>query len=253
MGTLGIYRDYPLLESQWEGFAHPNNKLLLDSQNWYVKNLIHTKGPVCELACGYGRLLYPLAKAGIQVTGCDAVEERIQAAEEFFRKNKLQNYSFEVCEMPEVPKDKKFNAVILACNAIGYLLKTSQKLHLLKNIREILHPNGYLLLDHSRGSIFLKLLGKWPGLKGGIKLDGNKIYSELSWDAHKECIVEGFCVYGNLEYPIVYKDYFRFTDAQQTIAMIRDAGFEIERVYNGFTHTPYRAWSRRISIIAKRL
>ena len=49
---------------------------------FYLAMAKETGGPVCELACGTGRVLLPLARAGFEVTGIDvsqAMLDKLQA------------------------------------------------------------------------------------------------------------------------------------------------------------------------------
>src|SRR5512139_1880543 len=49
---------------------------------FYLEMARETGGPVCELACGTGRVLLPFARAGFEITGIDvsqAMLDKLQA------------------------------------------------------------------------------------------------------------------------------------------------------------------------------
>src|SRR5947209_4722541 len=48
-------------------------------------------GPLLELACGSGRLLFPLADAGHEITGVDASEKMLSLARDRLRHHKQSN------------------------------------------------------------------------------------------------------------------------------------------------------------------
>jgi len=251
MQSRTVYDLVPLLELDWEGISVARARLLAASEDWYWNRLSGVRGPVCELACGYGRLLLRFARAGVPVHGCDGVPHRVSAARKLFAEESLSDCTFEVQSMPEVPERRDFHAVILALNAIGYVTEDSEKRRLLGNIARILKPGGRLLLDYARGSAFLRLLRYWPGLRGCVGPDGARLSSCLRWDSRTDSICEKFVWRGPKGERHEFADHFRFASVRQTLAMLQDSGFSVTELCGSFAGTPYRPWSTRIALVAR--
>ena len=257
VSDLEVYRRHPLLEEQWSAFR-AGRASLQASANWYAARLAESSGPVCELACGYGRLLLPAAVAGREVYGTDAVPERIAAARRLFVvQGDLAR--FEVLRLPAVPHlercmgGRHFADVVLACNALGYVLTESAKLKLFKGVHAILRPGGRFLFDHGRGSGVLRVLGRWPGLRGSVGTSGHHMRSQLRWDRREHCVRERFVEGIHGDFVAASTDRFRFTTVRRTLALVREAGFELEQACGSFGGEPLRPWSRRLVAVARRV
>src|SRR5215212_2491148 len=72
MVTLELYDD-PLF---YDRVVQPP----ANSAPFYVDEAVRSGGAVLELACGTGRLLVPMAQAGLQVTGVDIVRPMLDRA-----------------------------------------------------------------------------------------------------------------------------------------------------------------------------
>lgn len=251
MSDLEVYRRHPLLEREWSAFRGYRRASLEPSARWYGARLAEGVGPVCELACGYGRLLIPAALAGRAVLGTDAVVERVSAARRVFREHGAEG-RFEVLRLPRVPRGQRFGDVLLACNALGYLVAEEAKAELFSNIREMLLPGGRFLFDHGRGSAVLRALGRWPPVRGTLGRSGHALRNELRWDRRGRCVRERFVEEtpdGEIASGV---DLFRFPPARDTLELARRAGFATERVCGSFGGDPLRPWSRRLVVVARR-
>lgn len=251
MSDLEVYRRHPLLEREWSVFRAARRASLEPSARWYAARLAESDGPVCELACGYGRLLIPAARAGRAVVGTDAVAKRVSAARRVFCEAGIEG-SFEVLRLPAVPRGLRFTDVVLACNGLGYLLAEEAKTELFSNVHEILLPGGRFLFDHGRGSAVLRALGRWPTLRGSLGSSGGGLRSELSWDRGGGYVRERFVEESGDGERASGTDLFRFTPARRTLLLARSAGFELECVRGSFFGGPLRPWSRRLVVVARR-
>jgi SAM-dependent methyltransferase len=252
LSDLEVYRRHPLLEQQWSVFQASGGRAALGpSERWYAARLEESTGPVCELACGYGRLLVAAARAGRPVFGTDAVPERIDAARTLFAEMRFDS-DFEVMRLPEVPKGQQFSDVVLACNALGYVLSERDKAKLFDRIHDALLPGGRLLMDHGRGSAVLRALGRWPGLRGSLRASGDQMRSALRWDREQDCVIEQFIEQTEDGSVLASTDQFRFTSVRRTLAMLKHAGFQLTQVCGSFTGEPLRPWSRRVVAVAQR-
>src|SRR6185369_11359833 len=68
---------------------------LLDGDvEFYLKQARKTRGPVLDLACGTGRVAFPLAAAGLDVTGLDSAPGMLAVARAKQRASGLKNIRF---------------------------------------------------------------------------------------------------------------------------------------------------------------
>lgn len=246
-----IYEDLPFLERDWEGYRGAEACRFAQMQAWYHSRISRVKGPVCELACGYGRLLVELARVGIEVHGTDVAPARLQAARQHFDKEGLGNAHFHLCPMPNVPQGVKFAAIILAANAVGYLTDGQRKRELFANIAGALADDGLLLMDHGRGSAVLRLLRFWPGLRGRLGKGDRRVRSSLQWSRSHNVILETFFVREAGAPPRIYQDTFRFDHASTTLLRLKEAGFKIVETCGSFEGSQLRPWSRILAVTAQ--
>ncbi|MCP4131862.1 MAG: class I SAM-dependent methyltransferase [bacterium] len=252
MGNPGIYDLAPYLELNWAGLSVTRARLLDETRNWYTNKLKHVDGPVCELACGYGRLLLDLARSGIPVHGTDASSERVKAAESFFDNKNISNCSFEVCAIPDAPQgDNRFHGIILAWSSIGYAVSHEDKTLLLKNIARLLVPDGLLLLDFARGSLLLRLLRYLPGLSGSLGKTGAGLKSSLRWDREEGCVLENFELKDPEGSVLRFQDRLKFLPLRKLKTLLRENGFSLQEIHGSFKGGRCYPWSRRFVISAK--
>jgi len=117
-----------------------------------------TGGPVLELACGTGRILLPLAHAGIEVTGLDlsqAMLDKLQTKLDKEPSEVQSRVTLKYADMRDYRFSHKFKLVFCAFNSFLHLLTTDDQLACLRSVREYLADDGRLVLnifapDHSR-------------------------------------------------------------------------------------------------------
>lgn len=253
MSQRSIYEAFPSIEKDWEGFGGKQARHFAQMSEWYYSRLSGLGGPVCELGCGYGRLLLPLARNGVEVHGTDAIAARIEAARETFAGEQLSNAYFHHCTMPQMPAGLRFRAVLLAANAIGYLLTCQEKQTLFNNIAASLDNDGLLLMDFAMGSCILHALRFWPGLRGEIfARSGKSLHSSLHWSGQRNAIAERFVLRNEARGSELFCDYFRFESVSTTIAQLKQAGFEVVEAAGSFDGSAHRFWSRRLALVARR-
>ncbi|POR04092.1 hypothetical protein AU468_03725 [Alkalispirochaeta sphaeroplastigenens] len=114
---------------------------------FYLKLARESEGPVCELACGSGRVTVPLAEAGVTVTGIDLEPAMIEAARLRAARAGLGpgNPSFFTGDMSD-PLPGTFSLVIVPLHSLSHLTETSRVRRCLENIQGALSPGGALAL-----------------------------------------------------------------------------------------------------------
>ena len=117
---------------------------------YYVDVAGRVSGPLLELACGTGRLTFPMASTGGAVVGVDIAPAMIRRAEEKRRALSAAEQSqlrFRLGDMRTVRMSERFEAVVLAFNTIMHLLTDEDLLATLTTVREHLEPGGRFFVD----------------------------------------------------------------------------------------------------------
>ncbi len=121
----------------------------LGDQDFYCSLAQETGGPVLELACGTGRVLWPLAEAGFDIQGLDRSEAMLRRAE-----GKRAAHSEEVSararlqlgDMREFEFEERFGLIFIACRSFQALLTSDDQHTALRCAHRHLRPDGKLAL-----------------------------------------------------------------------------------------------------------
>jgi SAM-dependent methyltransferase len=137
------------------------------AEAWYLTHLEQTGGPVLELACGGGKLLEAIARAGHEVVGLDLSAAMLGRA-----RRRIASLPLEVAarislvrgDMSDFDLGREFGAVVLADNSFREV-ETREALHAcLRCIRRHLREGGLLLLTERRfdPDLYPDGRGDWP-------------------------------------------------------------------------------------------
>ncbi|MEI6452053.1 MAG: class I SAM-dependent methyltransferase [Actinomycetes bacterium] len=121
-----------------------------DAGFWQAMAAAAEGGPVLELGCGSGRVLLPLARAGIELTGLDLSAQMLERC-----RAKLQSEPPEVgdrvrllrADMTSFDLGRRFAAIICPFAGFQQLRTVEQQLACLDRCRSHLLPHGRLVLD----------------------------------------------------------------------------------------------------------
>ena len=113
---------------------------------FYLAEAKKAGGPVLELACGTGRLLIPLAKAGINVTGLDVAEPmlaraRVKAAREGVKIELIR------ADARKLRLRRKFRLIFIAFNSMQHLHDRVSLEKFFDGIKKRLAPGGRFIFD----------------------------------------------------------------------------------------------------------
>lgn len=117
---------------------------------WYVRHARAAGGPVLELACGTGRVTWPVARAGIDVVGLDLspamlhIAESKRAAEPSAVAARAR---FVEGDMADFALEETFALVLVPFRAFQVLLTPEAQRAALACIHHHLRPGGALHLD----------------------------------------------------------------------------------------------------------
>lgn len=103
-------------------------------------------GPVLDAGCGTGRLLLPLARAGIDIDGSDTSSDMLEWCQRQLSAEGLSAGLYPMA-MHALALPRRYQTVVV-CGAFGLGGTRAQDLLGLRRIRSALRPGGVLLMDH---------------------------------------------------------------------------------------------------------
>jgi SAM-dependent methyltransferase len=229
-------------------------------------------GRVLEAACGSGRLVLPLARAGHEVTGVDQsphmlalARAKLEAAGEAVagrcRLVEGDMVSFDLAGAgPGLRAGSRFDLAAIAVKSFGYLQTRLDQAMALERVAAHLRPSGVLVLDllnpspawlsEPPGTLRQDLVEEVPGL--GVV---TRVECPVSTDLAAQVRVirstyeivdgEGRVTKRLVEWP------FRFTYRFEAEHLLERAGFRIEAVCGGYRGEPFTSDSRHLVLVAR--
>ncbi len=112
----------------------------------YFQNVIKMYGePALDLACGTGRLLVPLLKAGIDIDGTDISPDMLAGCAKRARSDGFDPHLYaQASHELELPRTYR---TIIACGTIGIGGEWEHDMEALRRCYKVLEPGGVLALD----------------------------------------------------------------------------------------------------------
>lgn len=115
----------------------------------YINELKECEGPLLELACGTGQVLFSLLQEGLDIYGLDISPDPLDVLfakadamgiEDIHKRVTRQN-------MVDFQYDTKFGAIIIPCRSFVFLTSQEEQIACLKNIHKHLKDGGKLIID----------------------------------------------------------------------------------------------------------
>jgi SAM-dependent methyltransferase len=114
---------------------------------FYRRQAKRARGPILELGCGTGRVTFPLADAGLDVTGLDASRAMLRVARRKLRATPRPKVRLVRGDMRRFTLRRRFALVIIPFRAFQALLTVRDQRACLACIRRHLRPGGRLIID----------------------------------------------------------------------------------------------------------
>ena len=149
----GASRGLVQVEQPWTdaGMARLYDAFQYDADlPWYLELAAAQGGRVLELACGSGRVLLPLARAGHEVVGLDSSPHMLALAREQLDAEEpavAGRVRLQQGDMREFQLGQTFELAIIAARSFAYLLTRADQQHALAAVAAHLRPGGLLALD----------------------------------------------------------------------------------------------------------
>jgi SAM-dependent methyltransferase len=118
--------------------------------DWWVRHAHASGGPVLELACGTGRVTWPIARAGVEIVGLDLAAGMLRAAEAKRGRESREvsgRVRFVRGDMTDFSLGETFALAIIPFRAFQALMTPAAQRSSLACIRRHLRPGGRLIID----------------------------------------------------------------------------------------------------------
>lgn len=103
-------------------------------------------GPVLEVACGTGRLTFPIAQEGVDITGLDISRPMLERARQRSAEQGLKiDWIEQDCRQMHL--DRPYALIFSATNAMQHLLDVESVCAFIQSARQALQLGGRLILD----------------------------------------------------------------------------------------------------------
>ncbi|MBI2941395.1 MAG: class I SAM-dependent methyltransferase [Chloroflexi bacterium] len=244
-------------------FYDADTATVVDDIPFYVALAKRTGGPVLEVACGTGRLLVPLARAGFEVVGIDVSTAMLDIAREKLRQAGLLSRARLIqADVRAFDLGRTFPLAFVALNSFTHLTTPDDQLAALERLRAHVAPDGLLSLDlpnpeatvigdsagqliheytkpyGTAGEMLLKLRSQRVDTAQQV-VDVTFLYDLITPDGHVRRTVAPFRL--------------RYLYCREAELLLAQAGFRVESVYGDYELGPYEAASEKLVVIARRL
>jgi len=234
---------------------------------FYTSLAKESGGPVLEVACGTGRVLLPIAQAGIPITGLDLSDAMLtKCRAKLAEQPKAVRERVELIQgdMRSFDLGKTFKLATTPFRGFQHLLETEDQLATLRSVYNHLEPGGRLVLECFNPDMKLMTTdgreeehGDEPAyeLPDGRSFERkfrimNMDYTNQRYDMHM--------IY-HVHHPdgrhdcLVHRSSMRYIFRWEAEHLLARCGFGIEAVYGSFDRSPVTAESHDLIFVACRL
>src|SRR5262245_61448271 len=220
---------------------------------FFVNEAVDAGSPVVELGCGTGRVLIPIARAGVEIVGVDASVPMLDICRERLRHEPgpvQAQVTLVHADMRSFALDRRFTLATIPFRPFQHLLTVDDQLACLTAIRRHLVDGGRLILDVFNPSL--------EGLVNGPVGDEHGEEAEFTMPDGRRVVRRQRTVATNrftqvndheLIYYVTHPDgrqerlvhafSLRYCFRFELEHLLVRAGYAVEQVYADYTRNPY--------------
>jgi SAM-dependent methyltransferase len=234
------------------------NAAFTDDLTFWLTLAEEAHGPVLELGCGTGRVLLPLARQGIAVTGVDNAQSMLDRLQAKLRTASVRPAPTVLnADLATFTANGPFALAIAPFNTFMHLLALEDQLTVLANVRRHLTPGARLALDLTNPA------SAYAGDDTGLHLertfaDGEtqiQQFSRLEIDrgaqlAHITWLYDAIGpdqVVRRTTIPLT----LRYTFPAEMRLLLERTGFRLQALYGDYAFGPYHGDADRMLVVAE--
>ncbi|MEP6495854.1 MAG: class I SAM-dependent methyltransferase [bacterium] len=231
---------------------------------FYVEECARGAGNVLELACGTGRVLIPVARAGMNIVGVDRSARMLArcrdkvAAETPVVRERITLHAADMCD---VNLGETFATVIIPFRPLQHLMTIDEQLACFDGVRRHLAPGGRLIFDvfnPDLGRIASPSTKEWEDTPETTLPDGRRFRrgGRLAAVHRLDQINDVELIYyltrdGEATERRVHAFKMRWFLRQELEHLLARSGLAVEAFYGDFVRTPLADLSPEIVVVAR--
>jgi len=234
------------LPSAYDGIAElydPWSRSVTEDIPFYVAEARKAGGPVVELGVGTGRIAIPTAVAGVPVIGVDSSAGMLAVCRrQAEAAGVIDLLDLREGDIADPPVKERGTLVTCPFRSYLHLADATARLGALRAARELLAPGGRLIFDvfSPRRDDIEETHGRWLEREPDI-------FERADWDSEARTLTLSLRGPGGGS-----TMQLTWISAGEWKQALRDAGFELDRVYGWFDYRPYRSGEDMIFVARRR-
>lgn len=239
---------------------------LRDDVAYVLALAVESGGAVLELGCGSGRLLLPLARAGVAITGVDnsagmvaRAREKL-AGEETAVQSKVTLIEGDMTALA-LPETARFALAIVPYNTLLHLTP-QQAAAMLRGVKGVLGENGRLFIDLINPSAIantpddptLTLENCFTDPETGntvLQLASNRL-DDAAQTLHVTWIYDATPPGGGPIHRTIAQGAYHYLYPHQLELLLQEAGFRLLSLAGDYDNSPYTEDSPRLLLLAEK-
>ncbi len=206
------------------------------------KGVLPNKSDVLDLCCGNGRHSRFLAELGMNVTGIDISEQKIEEA----RTHSDSTIDFRVADMRDLNLSKAFDVILNLFTSFGYFDSRTDNLRVLNGIHGHLKPGGHFVLDYfNAGKVKAALPHRGGAMCGDVQIRFHK-YEDVGMVIKDIEVKDGETIHH-------FREKVQLIEEPEFIKLLNEVGFEVLHIFGNYSLEPFQPIeSDRLILIALR-
>ncbi len=236
---------------------------------FYVEEAKRAEPPVLELACGTGRVLIPIAKAGVRVYGLDSSPAMLDVCRQKVAElspGVQARIALTQADMVDFSFDERFGLIYCPFRAFLHLMTTEDQIAALRNIHAHLREGGRFVVNFFNPDVSYIAEAAGKG-KGMVKIrktfthpeSGNRVieWGTLGHDPVKQ-IIDTYIIHDAIddEGRLIERTYkpmrLRWIYRYEFEHLLARCGFEVEALYGDFDRSPFTEMRQELIWIARK-
>lgn len=230
-----------------------NINFINKSVDWIIKHFkLNSKSEIIDFGCGPGLYTTRFAKKGIKVTGVDFSERSIEYARQIAMNERIDvNYIH--TNYLEFETSNKYNLItMIMCDFCA--LSPEQRKIMLNKFKNILMPNGSILLDVYSLNSYEKIeeIAEYEFNQQSNFWSPDDYYSFINtfkYDSEK-IILEKYTIFEKFRTRVVY-NWLQYYSVDSLKKEFEDNGLNVVEIFSDVSGSSYKQDSLEIGIVAK--